>query len=402
MLLYMAPLAAISGGLHNAPLWDGWSRLVPRLSWHDRFLLADLPPDKPTAIAKALAQARGDAQLVLGAHHAPCRRVVLEPEAWRNQVVPARRSVEFRRLGGSASLSQELKPATLRTASASALLEYALAFLHAEEARSADALLTPYHLAGGHGRAGREGELRLAQVAVEVIRRERMEARDSPAKPVLAGIAVRASDIGNVGAAVSLARSYATLDVDGFWVQFAGLSETEAVSIIACCSAFLFALQELSEQRVFAVDVKNLVWPLLAGGLHGACIGIGEREAWEGIEAISNARRNLKPSVLHFQLLRNFVAAGPHARRAFDAYPCECGAHDPARPPQSRPDIRRHTLRERLEMEAQATAAHGVQRVRGWLTAAEWAAAELALEQPRTAAYDAALAAGDWRAAANL
>jgi hypothetical protein len=399
-LVGMATLALVEGGWPDSPLWEGWSRFVPRFSWKDGFLLGELPTDRSTTIAKSLAQAGGDAQLVLHAHREPLRRVVLEPEAWHNQRPSQTRPTGFHRLGERASLADELNPAVLRSSSATALVEYALAFLNAEEARHADAVLPPYHLAGGHGSATREGELHLAETVATLIRRERIALRGEAPKPLLVGIAVDATAIRDEQAAVALARSYAAMDCDGYWVQFANVTEASPPDTVRVCCVFLYALQELSRLRVFAVDVKNLVWPLLAGGLFGACLGIGEREAWQGPAGVSNVRRQLKPTVVHPELLRNFVASGADARRAFRDYPCECDAHDPESVPQSRPEIRRHALRVRLVMAEAATSAGATAVVTSWLTEASWAAGELGLDPPRSQAYGAALAAAnEWRSA---
>lgn len=399
-LLSMATFALIPGGSDHDQLWKSWSRFVPRLSWKDGYLLAELPADRGTTIAKALPQAGGDAQLVMHAHRDPLRRVILDPEAWRNQQLPDARPLAFRQLGPSLSLPRALDPASLRTSSASALVAYALAFINLEEARGADAVLTPCHLAGGYGKATREGELRLAETAIALVRREGITERGDIAKPLLVAIAVRASDITDLSSAVALAHSYANLDADGYWVQFANLTEASPPPAVSTCSAFLYALQELSGQRVFAVDLKNLVWPLMAGGLFGACIGIGEREAWLGPNGGSTERRPLKPTVVHPELLRNFVASSANARRAFHGYPCNCAAHEPTTVPADRSTIRRHALRVRLLMADGATASWGVNAVEGWLTEASWAAAELGLDQPPRQAYSAALAAAHaWRAA---
>lgn len=138
----------------------------------------------------------------------------------------------------------------------------------------------------------------------------------------------------------------------------------------------------------------------MAGGLFGACIGIGEREAWSGPNASSNQRRALKPTVVHPELLRNFVASGTNARRAFREYPCECDAHEPEEVPGNRTAIRQHAMRVRLLMAVAATASGGASVVESWLTHACWAAADLGLDQPASAAYRAAIdAANNWRAA---
>lgn len=396
----MATLAVIQGGWDSSPLWEGFSRFVPRLSWKDGFLLAELPADRACALAKALPQANGDAQLVLGAHRNPLHRVILDPEAWRNQQLPGQRSLAFQRLGPALSLSGALDPAVLRTSSASALVAYAQAFFVLEEARGADALLTPCHLAGGHGSATREGELLLAQTAVELAHRERIVERGGRLKPLLVGLAIDAKSISSPAAAVALARSYAGLPGDGYWVHFAELTEGSPPAMVSDCSTFLYALQEISGRRVFSVDVKNLVWPLLAGGLFGACLGIGEREAWSGPHGGSSERRAIKPTVVHPELMRNFIASGAVAQRAFREYPCECDAHEPEEVPATRRAIRQHALRVRLMMAEAATGAGAPRVIESWLSEASWAAADLDVEQPRSEAYRAALAAaGSWRAA---
>jgi hypothetical protein len=398
-LVVMATLAVIRGGWDCSPLWEGFCRFIPRLSWRDGYLLRELPAGRATTVAKALAQAGGDAQLVLQAHRDPMRRVILDPEAWRNQQRPGERSAAFRQLGLSMSLRRTLDPASLRTSSARALIAYTESFINVEEARGADALLTPCHLAAGHGTASREGELRLAEATVGLVRREGIAERGERAKPLLVGVAVDAAALTDPAAAVALGHSYARLGADGFWVQFANLTEASPPDVVSTCSAFLYALQELSGRRVFAVDVKNLIWPLLAGGLFGACIGIGEREAWLGPQGSSTERRALKPTVVHPELLRNFVASGANARRAFSKYPCECDAHEPEEVPADRTSIRRHALRVRLLMADAATAPGAASVVESWLTEASWAAADLGLDQPCSDAYRAALAAArTWRA----
>jgi hypothetical protein len=402
MMMGMAALAAIDGGLDETAPWSGFSRFVPRLSWHDAFLLRELPDDRRTAIAKALAQAGNDAQLVLQAHRDPMRRVVLDPEAWRNQRTPDQRSPAFRALGERASLAGALDPSALRSSSSSALVDYALAFANAQQSRGADTVVTPAHSAAGYGSPSREGELRLAQAAVSLFRREKVTERDGRAKPLLVSIAVDRLAFADEHDAVALARSYSGLDTDGFWVSLADVTEASSPAVVAASCQFLFALQGLSDGRVFAVDVKNLIWPLLAGGLFGGCIGIGEREAWPGAVTEDSGRRAIKPTVVHPELLRNFVAAGTNAKRVFREYPCECDAHEPDEPPVDRVAIRQHALRVRLLMAEAATGAGAITAVESWLTEASWAAADLGLDQPPMAAYRAALAARDvWREAAT-
>ena len=159
IVLGMATLTLVQGGWDDSPLWEGWSRFVPRLSWKDRYLLGELPVDRSTTIAKSLAQAGGDAQLVLHAHAEPARRVVLEPEAWHNQRRERIRPGVFRALGSPASLRRMLDPATLRSSSVAVLIEYVMAFVNLEDARHADALLLPYHCAGGHGTSCARGRV---------------------------------------------------------------------------------------------------------------------------------------------------------------------------------------------------------------------------------------------------
>jgi hypothetical protein len=275
-------LAANTDGADG--LWSGWSRFVPRLSWHDGYLLSELPGDGSTTIAKALAQAGGDTQLVLRAHssNAPLgtssRKVVLEPEAWHNQRPRTQRSKAFNAMG-RASLQRRMgDPAPLRSAAAQDLIDYVNAFLDAQELRRSDAVTLPYHLARGAGTASRDGELRLAEAGVALVRSRKLTDRGDIRKPLFAGIAVPAAAFGSPMDAVRLARSYSTLDVDGFWVQVANVTEAASILDVQATCGFLHALQGLSSARVFAVDVKNLVWPLLARGLAGACLGISERE----------------------------------------------------------------------------------------------------------------------------
>jgi len=293
----MASFASVTSQGPPDDVWSGWSRFVPRLSWRDTYLIEDLPADRSTTIAKSLAQAGADAQLVLQAHDEPAHKVVLEVEAWHNQRPCRARSKVFNELGDQASLRRVLNPAVLRDAADSSLVDYLTAFLSPQEARGSDAVMLPAHLAGGHGGAGRDGELRLAEVGVRLVRDGGLAQIGEACKPLLVGVAIEAEAIKGTAGAVALARSYAVLDCDGYWVQFCGLSEARTSGVVAACTTFLFALEELSARRVFAVDTKNLSWPLLASGLAGACIGIGEREAWQGPHASSAKRRKILPTV---------------------------------------------------------------------------------------------------------
>lgn len=393
-------MASLVLAASNPPdeLWEGWTRFIPRLSMRDHRLLDEFLKG---ALAKPLLQAKCDAQLVLDAHREPSRRVVLEPEAWRNQRPRAERHREFNAMG-RLSLRGRLDPATLRSAATSALIEYTESFLLAEEGRGSDARLLPSHVAGGHAEARREGELRLAEVGVELVRTGGYAVRGEQPKPLLVGITLDATSLVSVGGAVALARSYAALGGDGYWVQLANFTEAAPKQRVSLAATFLFALEGLSARRVFAVDCKNLVWPLLAAGLWGACIGVGEREQFDGDKAASNERRPIKPTVVHPRLLRNFQVGSAQAVDAFRTFPCECGVHLPEELPTEKPDIRRHALRIRLDMTRHATGARGVAAVRGWLTDASWAAADLGLDQPPVAAYEAVVDAADWRSAASL
>ncbi len=399
----MASFASVGSQGPTDDVWAGWSRFVPRLSWHDTWLLDGLPTDRSTTIAKSLAQAGGDAQLVLEAHREPAHKVVQESEAWQNQRLRKERPQVFNRLGAVASRARKVEPAKLRSVDQRVLVDYIYAFVLAQDVRGADAVLLPAHLTGGHGRAGRDGELRLAELGVRLVNRRHLAKH----KPLLVGIAVEAAGIITADKAVALARSYASLECDGYWVQFAGLSEASPVRVVSACATFLFALQDVSRRRVFAVDTKNLTWPLLAGGLAGACIGIGERESWQGPQGASREPRAIKPSAVHGVLLRNFQVDGARAAAAFRELPCECGAHPRHRPPLTRTEIRQHTLYVRLEMAAAVTAEDGINVVNQWLHDAGCEAYDLGeaydleFEPPRVAAYRAVLVAAESRRAAG-
>jgi hypothetical protein len=395
---YMAVSALITSDPQHEP-WDQWTRFVPRIGLLERHLVNEIPTG---AIAKPLLQARCDAQLVLAAHREPIKRIVLEPEAWRNQRPREERHSEFNSLG-ELSLQGTLDPASLRSASPDALVRYIEPFFNAEITYGADALLTPSHLAGGYRDVAREGELRLAEAAVRLARRGGYGSRGDRARPLLVGITIDARSLGTEAMVIALARSYASMAWDGCWVQLANLTESSPPRTVSLAAAFLFALQGLSERRVYAVDCKNLVWPLLAAGLWGGCLGVGGREQFDGPQAPSPQPRKVKPTVVHPILLRSFQADSVQARNAFNAYPCECGAHDPGKVPARKPAIARHALRVRLQMTDEATQAEGVAAVRRWLTAAAWAAEELELGPPAAKVYQAVFAAAaTWRDTASL
>jgi hypothetical protein len=377
----------------SAPDWEGWPRFIPRLGLLDHPHLADVPGG---AFAKPLLQARRDPQMVMLARNDPPPKVALEPEAWRNQMPHAGRGKEFNRMG-ELSLTRKLAPSKLRGDSVQSLIGYATLFLAAQEHRGSDAVITPSHLAGGHGSPGRDGELRLAETATGLARRAGWLTRSDQPKPLLVGITLDASGLKSPASAYQLASSYAGLPGSGYWVQTKGFTERSRPDTAALVATFLYALQGLSGRRVYAVDSKNLSWALLAGGLWGACIGAGGREEFNGPQASDDTPRKVKHSVFHLTLMRSFRSDSQNARRAFKEYPCGCGAHDAHTPPQTKAENGAHALHVRLSM-ADAVDARAEAAVLGWLHVAGWAAADLALEQPASAAYKAVLsAAADWR-----
>jgi len=302
---------------------------------------------------------------------------------------------------GQLSLGRVVRPAAFRSDDARNLIRYAELFYAAEQARGSAVVITPSHLAGGHGTAAREGELRLAQAGIALAHRGGWLTRSEEAKPLLVGLTVDATEIRDLRSACALARSYAALGGDGYWVQVAHVTENAAGVTVTAASTFLYALQGLSERPVFAVDCKNLTWALLAGGLWGACIGAGGREQFDGPQAFDPKPRKVQHTVFHPTLLRSFQAKSTHARAAFARFPCTCNTHDAHTVPQSKPAIDKHGMSVRLSMADAVDGEQAEAVVARWLTAAGWAASELSIDPPPVAAYQAVLSAATaWRDAA--
>jgi hypothetical protein len=141
----------------------------------------------------------------------------------------------------------------------------------------------------------REGELRLAQSSVALAKRAGWLTRGDWPKPLLVGITIDATRISNPRVACLLARSYAELDCDGYWVQLAHLTENAPADRVAAAATFLFALQGLSGRRVFGVDCKNLTWPLLAAGLSG----VHRRDRPRAVQRTRGVRPHVKQGPAH-------------------------------------------------------------------------------------------------------
>ena len=392
----MAPLH-LASQLDESDVWAGWPRFLPRLNLLDHSQLADTPT---AAFAKPMLQAGLDRQLVIAARREPPTKVLLEPEAWRNQRPRSDRHKSFNAMG-VLSLAGIVRPESFRTDDAGSLVRYAEAFYTEEEIRGSSVVITPSHQAGGYGTAGREGELRLAQASAALANRGGWLTRGDEPKPLLVGITVDASRIGDSHAALLLARSYAEVGCDGYWVQLSHLTEAVSADRVSAAATFLFALQGLSGRRVFAVDCKNLTWAFLAAGLSGACIGAAGRAQFDGPEAFDNTPRKVQHTVFHPTLMRSFLAKSNHARVAFAKFPCSCGTHDAKAVPQGKAAIDAHATRLRMSMADAASGPQAEVIVWNWLTAAGWAASDLSVDGPPVGAYQAVfLAAIEWRDAA--
>jgi hypothetical protein len=393
----MAPLNLILDPSEPS-VWAGWPQFVPRLNLLDHSQLADTPTP---AFAKPMLQAGLDSQLVFAARRDPPTRVLLEPEAWRNQRRRRDRHKSFNAMG-ALSLARIVRPELFRSDDARSLITYAELFYAEQETRGSRVVITPSHQAGGHGLAARDGELRLAEASVALARRAGWLTRADEPKPLLVGITIDATKISNPHTAYLLARSYADLECDGYWVQLAHLTEKAPPDRVAAAATFLFALQGLSGRRVFAVDCKNLTWALLAAGLSGACIGATGRAQFDGPEAFDPTSRKVQHTVFHPTLMCSFQAKSNHARVAFAKFPCSCETHDPRAVPQGKAAIDTHATTLRMSMADAVSGPDAEIVVRKWLTTAGWAASDLSIDGPSAGAYQAVFsAATEWRDSAE-
>jgi hypothetical protein len=395
-MVCMAPLR-LASQLDDSDVWAGWPRFLPRLNLLDHSQLAATPT---AAFAKPMLQAGLDRQLVIAARREPPTKVLLEPEAWRNQRPKRDRHTSFSAMG-ALSLPGVVQPELFRNDDARNLVRYAELFYTEQQTRGSSVVITPSHQTGGHGMVGREGELRLTQASVVLARRAGWLTRGDEPKPLLVGITIDATMIGDSHAALLLARSYAELDCDGYWVQLAHLTETAPPARVSSAATFLFALQGLSGRRVFAVDCKNLTWALLAAGLSSACIGAAGRAQFDGPEAFDPTPRKVQHTVFHPTLMRSFQAKSDHARVAFAQFPCSCETHTAGVVPQGKAAIDTHATTLRMSMADAASGPQAEMIVRNWLTAAGWAASDLSVDGPPVGAYEAVFsAATEWRDAA--
>ena len=394
----MSGVSVITGDFQDG-LWAGWKRFVPRINPRDRSAIGELPYG---AFAKPLNQVKLDAQLLLDAIETQSLIPVLEPEAWRNQRLRQDRTPQFNRLGLGDPL-HPVDPARFADAPLDWLIRYANPFLSTQWANGAGAILTPSHQAGGRQDPAREGELRFAEFAAQLATANGACERGDHQVPLVIGITVDAAKLGRREDAIKLAESYASMPGDGFWLQLTGLTENAEQEVIDIAGVFMFALQHISRRRVFAVDCKNLIWPLMAAGLSGGCIGVATREQFNGFQKRVEKKRKpggYQPSVVHQTLLRKFRASHPDAELAFRRYPCDCDAHASHKVPNGNPEISRHDMCIRLAMAAEATGANAINVIHRWLVNADWAAGTLNMTPPPAASYEAAMNAADWRSAA--
>jgi hypothetical protein len=191
-----------------------------------------------------------------------------------------------------------------------------------------------------------------------------------------------------------LIQTYASLDVDGYWVRVANLSQDSPYTRVLEAAEFLFSLQAVSGRPVVLVGGGQLHLAFVASGIAGACIGIAENERFSyPAPAPRPGPRTL--SAYHALLLRNFALNGRYAAETFRQHECDCGHHEPGLPPSTR-DVKAHTLTLRLRDTAELGAGSTVareERLRRRVEHARVAASWLSQEPPKVRTW-LAVAAG--------
>lgn len=169
-------------------------------------------------IVKPLIHAVAD-QSLLDAAALQGLAVALPGQAWRNQLPFADKGRQYLRDLGYL-LHERLDPAT-DALSDGVIEEYAGSYVDAALARGATIVDTPGHVHQRELGVGRENDLRLAAACVREWRARQADrsAPDGRPRALLATVMVQAGALSARELVARLARHYATLEVDGFWLS---------------------------------------------------------------------------------------------------------------------------------------------------------------------------------------
>ncbi|MDO8212385.1 hypothetical protein [Conexibacter sp. CPCC 206217] len=338
------------------------------------------------AIALPLRQAAAETALIARAADEGLG-VVLAGQAHLNQLPVAARGRGFAALPFAQPYPLHVERTRM---SATALADYAEAFLDAQLSAGATLATTPAHVCDAELSYGREQDLGLAHATIAAWH-ERQAWRpppqrpDAPPRELFAGIAVRGRGLvagsargdaaardgvggaaardgvagapagGGAGGAVARGRAggdvvdrlielYAPLDVSGYWLTVFDADGSGAQ--LGAVAELALGLQHATGRPVTVSGIASLHEALLASGVAATCAGGGAAgasfppKAIDGDEVTGIAVEVFHPAIL------GTVPPGPHAADAlewlFVRHPCRCGEHPLHEPPRRRRAALRH------------------------------------------------------------
>lgn len=229
---------------------------IPRLGRTSTRIDALLRSRAISVTAHPLLGYQRDRQLRIGE---PARLVALDPACRHNQQLPARRPAGFSDLVYAREGDLYKPDAGIDEAAARRYVEEVLS---AEVEAGASLLLPPAHQARGWGSVGRHSELLFQRLAAEFFREEGMRrpGADDPhevGRVLYANVMMQMRALrGHAGR--TLLAQYVGLQVDGFWVSVADLTERASPDDVAAAAEWLFRLQVESGLPVILVGAANL------------------------------------------------------------------------------------------------------------------------------------------------
>lgn len=299
-------------------------------------------------IVKPLIHAATD-QSFVDAAAAQGLSVALPGQAWRNQLPFADKQRQYLRDLGYL-LHERLDPAA-DALNDGVLEEYAASYVDAALARGATIVDTPGHVQQREFGVGRENDLRLAAACVREWRARQADrpAPDGRPRALLATVMVQAGALRAPELVARLARDYAALEVDGFWVSVVngsqGLGQVQGATQLALALQRDGGFCVLS--GVGAPHVAALARGVAAtsAGHHGMSPKFppdGPAEPLDGEDA--DDRRGVH--VYHSAILGYMPLGGKYAmarQQLFAVRPCGCGHHSPETSPEGA-ERARHNL----------------------------------------------------------
>jgi hypothetical protein len=399
----MHAVTGVAGGGQppRHPTVDGRVPLIVRLGLHDDRVLGHFDGFGMPIVAHTILQNEAHRPLVRLARDTHGLAVLIDPENFLNQVDVSTRRKSFAEARYAARGVLDLRHNQLDAAQEIAYVRDTLA---EQRERRATLLVSPYHFAGGPDCQGRQTDLRLARASTRLFRS--LQWNEPPPgerfpmqRELYAGMAIGVQDLRAPLDRIWLEREYADLDVDGYFVRIAGLSESSSRFDATNCAEFLLGLWLASQRPVILGGGGNLSMALLAQGLPAVSLGLGEGERF--IFPPQTGTRSQGRPVYHAGLMRSVnpksahVAASARAHRLFRKHACECGHHPSHRAPKG-PERKLHTFslryRDATDFSSGSVGANA-ELLRTRLTTARTIALELGYPPPG-AAWEAVIKVG--------